>query len=131
MVRAVFLSVVMTIVTLTATLAAASNIASAQPIDTYRARLSKQDHYNSSGEALITAAAIIRQDRANFFIFGKLDPEDEFDVYFSDKGNRARLEKMLIRGSISDKDLDSILNGTPLIRVDIHTDYVVVTVEKH
>lgn len=118
-------------VMLSAALAALSSGALAQPIDTYRARLSKQDHYNSSGDALISAATIIRQDRANFYVFGKLDPEDEYDTFFNDKANRARLEKMLSRGSVSDSDVESILNGTPLIRVDIHEEYVVVTIEEH
>ena len=118
-------------VILSAALAACSTGALAQPIDTYRARISKQDHYNSSGEALISAATIIRQDRANFYVFGKLDPEDEYDTFFNDKGNRARLEKMLSRGSISDQDIESIMKGTPLIRVDVHAEYVVVTVEEH
>lgn len=100
----------------------------AQPIDTYWARLSKQDHYNSSGVALNSAATIIRQDRANFYIFGKMDPEDESDVFFNDKANRAKLEKMLSEGSLSDRDRAIIENGTPLIRVDIHPEHVEVTV---
>lgn len=102
----------------------------AQPLDTYRARLSEKDHYNSSGTPLNSAAAIIRQDRANFYVFGKMDPEDEADTFFSDKANRARLEKMLFRGAISDDDLDVIINGTPVIRVDIFADHVEVTVEE-
>lgn len=102
----------------------------AQPIDTYRARLSERDHSNSSGISLNSAAAIIRQDRANFYVFGKIDPEDEADSFFSDKANRARLEKMLFRGALSDDDLDAIINGTPVIRVDIFADHVEVTVEE-
>lgn len=115
---------------LSAAFAVFANNALAQPIDTYKARLSKQDHYNSSGEELISAAAIIRQDRANFYVFGKIDPEDEHDNFFNNKANRARLEKMLSRGSISDSDAESIMKGTPLIRIDIHADHVVVTVEE-
>lgn len=102
----------------------------AQPLDTYRARLSEKDHYNSSGAPLNSAAAIIRQDRANFYVFGKIDPEDEADTFFSDKANRARLEKMLYRGALSDDDLDVLINGTPVIRVDIFPDHVEVTVEE-
>lgn len=115
---------------LSAAFAVFANNALAQPIDTYKARLSKQDHYNSSGEELISAATIIRQDRANFYVFGKIDPEDEYDNFFKDKANRARLEKMLSRGSISDSDAESIMKGTPLIRIDIHAEHVVVTVEE-
>lgn len=122
MLRALFLSV---------GLMAVSTNAWAQVIDTYRARLSNQDHYNSSGTQLNSAAAIIRQDRANFYLFGKMDPEDESDAFFNDKGNRARLEKMLSRGMLSEDDLDIIVNGRPVIRVDIHQDHVEVTVEEH
>ncbi len=102
----------------------------AQPLETYRARLSKNDHRNSSGEQLTSAAAIIRQDRANFYLFAAMDPEDEADTFFSDKANRARLEKMLIRGNLSDEALKTIINSTPLVRVDIHQDHVDVTIEE-
>ena len=35
-------------------------------VESYTARLSERDHYNSNGQRLLSAAAIIRQDRANF-----------------------------------------------------------------
>jgi hypothetical protein len=38
--------------------------------------LSEQDHLNSNEQRLTTAAAIIRQDRANFHRFGLRDPAD-------------------------------------------------------
>lgn len=60
-----------------------------QLIGSYVARLSETDHFNSSGQRLTSAAAIIRQDRANFHRFGIKDPEDEGDAFFADEGNRA------------------------------------------
>lgn len=114
---------------ITVALITCSSAVSAQHLDSYRARLSEKDHYNSSGTALNSAAAIIRQDRANFYVFGHMDPEDEADTFFNNKTNRARLEKMLTRGNLSDDDLNSIINSTPVIRVDIHQDHVEVTVE--
>src|SRR6266566_2501528 len=66
-----------------------------QLVESYSARLSPRDHYNSNGERLRSAAAIIRQDRANFYVYGLRDNEDEPDPYFSSKVNRARLEQML------------------------------------
>src|SRR5579864_8133733 len=75
--------------------------AQSEPLETYVARLSAQDHYNSYGERLRTAAGIIRQDRANYYQFGKRDPEDTPDRFFSRFANRARVEQMLLRGAIS------------------------------
>lgn len=39
-------------------------------IESYIALLSDADHFNSSGQRLTSAAAIIRQDRANYHLFG-------------------------------------------------------------
>jgi hypothetical protein len=109
---------------------AAGSVALAQspPLETYVARLSVQDHYNSNGVRLTTAAAIIRQDRANYYEFGKRDPEDTPDAFFSSKENRARLEQMLLHGAISRETNDEIVNGTPLIVVKVWNDFVDVAV---
>jgi hypothetical protein len=98
------------------------------PLETYVARLSEQDHFNSYGERLTTAAAIIRQDRANYYEFGKRDPEDTPDAFFSSKTNRARLEQMLLHGTISRETNDEIVNGTPLIVVKVWNNFVDVDV---
>jgi hypothetical protein len=63
--------------------------------ETYYARLSGADHFNSRGQRLKSAAAIIRQDRANYHRFNVRDDEDTGDSYFSSKSNRAALERML------------------------------------
>jgi hypothetical protein len=89
-------------------------------IESYNARLSARDHFNSNGERLRSAAAIIRQDRANFYVYGLRDSEDEPDSYFSNKGNRARLEEMLENGRTTPDAISRVVNGTPLIRVDIY-----------
>ena len=44
-------------------LAASASLAVARPLETYVARLSAADHFNSNGERLTSIAAIIRQDR--------------------------------------------------------------------
>jgi hypothetical protein len=97
-------------------------------VETYTARLSARDHYNSNGQRLRSAAAIIRQDRANFYVYGLRDSEDEPDPYFSSKSNRARLEEMLENGRSTPDAIDRIVNGTPLIRVDIYATGINVTV---
>lgn len=112
--------------------AASVPAAAAELIGSYNAYLSRADHYNSQGERLTTAAAIIRQDRANFHKFGVQDPQDESDSYFDNVNNRAVLERMLNDGTSDPGVLSRIVNGNVMIHVDIyrsrhHGDYVVVT----
>ncbi|WP_379069538.1 hypothetical protein ACHMW4_03585 [Mesorhizobium sp. UC22_110] len=109
-------------------LAVPPSAAFAQQIESYVARLSAADHFNSNGERLTSVAAIIRQDRANLYVYGKGDPEDETDSFFSDKGNRAKLENMLNRGTASKASRQAIVNGTPMIRVKVHPDFIDVEV---
>lgn len=90
--------------------------------ESYVTRLSTRDHFNSSGERLDSAAAIIRQDRANFHKFGKRDGEDEADSFFSSARNRELLEKLLERGSADKGAIRSIMTGTPLVRVQVFTN---------
>src|SRR3984957_4211927 len=97
-------------------------------VETYTTRLSPRDHYNSNGQRLQSAAAIIRQDRANYYVYGQRDPEDEPDSYFSSKGNRAGLEQLLDNGRATPDAIYRIVNGTPLIRVDIYVTGIIVTI---
>ena len=121
-----------TLLALGLVLAAATPAAAADLIGSYNAYLSRADHYNSQGERLTSAAAIIRQDRANFHKFGIQDDQDESDNYFDDVNNRAVLERMLSDGSSDPGVLSRIVNSNVMIHVDIyrsnhHGDYVVVT----
>lgn len=89
-------------------------------MESYIARLSTDDHFNSRGERLTSAAAIIRQDRANFHKFGIRDPEDTDDNFFTSAENRAALERFLKRGVTTKAAYREIVNGTPLIKVEIY-----------
>ena len=100
-----------------------------QPIETYYAELGRWDHFNSNGQRLRSAAAIIRQDRANYHKFHRRDVGDTGDRFFDDAGNRARLEAMLNAGHADPGVVDTIINSTPIIRVDIYPNYIDVTVE--
>jgi hypothetical protein len=91
-------------------------------VESYTAFLSEADHFNSNGQRLTSAAAIIRQDRANFHRFGRGDPGDEGDRFFASIDNRAAMERMLERGRSSPGAINAIVNRTPLIRVDIYRD---------
>ena len=121
-----------TLLALGLVLVAATPAAAAELIGSYNAFLSRADHYNSQGERLTSAAAIIRQDRANFHKFGIQDDQDESDNYFDNVNNRAVLEQMLSDGTSDPGVLRRIVNSNVMIHVDIyrshhHGDYVVVT----
>lgn len=101
--------------------------------ESYVAFLSERDHFNSNGERLKSAAAIIRQDRANFHKFGLRDKGDEGDQFFANARNREILERLLSRGTSSPGALARIVNGTPTILVKIYRtdsgdDYINVTI---
>lgn len=89
-------------------------------VESYVARLSPNDHFNSRGQRLTKPAEIIRQDRANFHEFGKADSEDESDRFFANKANRETLQRLLQQGRTTSSAYNTIVNGNPLIRVDIY-----------
>ncbi|MBS0602279.1 hypothetical protein [Plasticicumulans sp.] len=95
-----------------------------EPLEAYIARLSAADHYNSSGERLRSAAAIIRQDRANLHRYGVRDPEDETDRFFAAADNRARLERLLADGFLDRTTERIIVEDTPLVRVEVWPNHV-------
>lgn len=101
-------------------------------VESYVARLGANDHFNSSGGRLTSPALIIRQDRANFHKFGLRDPEDQSDSFFRNANNRELLEQFLARGRTTPGAYRMIVNGQPLIRVNIYRtrggDYVDVDV---
>lgn len=98
-------------------------------LDSYCAELSARDHFNSNGQRLTTAAAIIRQDRANYHRFRRRDPGDEGDSFFRNSANRARLEALIAGGDSEPSALRRIVNGEPRICVDIYDDFVNITVD--
>ena len=80
------------------------------------------------------AAAIIRQDRANFHKFGKRDKGDESDTFFANARNREILERFLNRGRSTASALNAIINGTPVVivriyRADSGENYINVSVQ--
>jgi hypothetical protein len=90
-----------------------------QLLENYQAFLSERDHFNSRGQRLMTAAAIIRQDRANYHRFGLKDQDDESDEFFATIGNRSALERLLEYGRAEPGVISSIVNETPLVRVEV------------
>ncbi|MEQ8658734.1 MAG: hypothetical protein RIC24_15645 [Hyphomicrobiales bacterium] len=86
----------------------------------YTTRISAQDKVNSRGDRLETAAAILRQDRANFHLFDQPDAEDEGDDVFHDRHERGRFERLMSRGVVRPDTARAIINGTPLVRVTVY-----------
>ena len=99
-----------------------------QLLDSYTAYIGIEDLHNSKGARLTQPWQVLRQDRANFHKFGIRDPEDESDGFFSNKGNRALLEKMLRKGKTPGWVYDAIVNDTPLIQVTVYNDFVEVAI---
>jgi hypothetical protein len=95
-----------------------------EPIDTYTAKLSSEDHFNSDGGRLKSVADIIRQDRANYHKFNIRDAEDQGDSFFGDKDSRERIPKMLKNGHIDKVAQNSILNGSPVVTVSIYRNHI-------
>ena len=89
----------------------------------YTAKISNQDHYNSSGNKITKAEYIIQQDRANYHKFHKRDSQDEDDNYFYKKENRFKIYKMIQNaGGLSSSIKNKILNGNPIIKVTVKDD---------
>jgi hypothetical protein len=114
-------------------LASFLGIGSAQAGDdmlgSYVARISDRDHHASDGYELSSAAQMVRQDRANWHKFHRRDADDQGDDWFNSNDDRAYLERMLKRsGAMSSSTRNAIVNGEPLIQVDVYSDSVRVSI---
>ncbi|TWF53315.1 hypothetical protein [Neorhizobium alkalisoli] len=89
-------------------------------IESYRAYIGRDDLFNSSGVRLTKPWQIIRQDRANFYVYGIRDRDDEADTFFADAANRQALEVMLRNGSMSGEAARMIVQGGVWIDVEIY-----------
>ena len=97
----------------------------------YTTRISEADKYNSSGGSLKSSgysnkavASILRQDRANFYLFNKADAEDETDCAFHSKANRATMQRFLSAGNIPTYAKKIIVNDYPLIHVKVYRQHI-------
>ncbi len=98
-------------------------------LGSYVARISERDHHASDGYALSSAAQMIRQDRANWHKFHRRDADDQSDGWFRSNDARADLERMLKRNdAMSSSTKRAIVNGEPLIQVDVYSDSVHVSI---
>ncbi len=89
------------------------------PSITYRARLSSNDHVNSSGTSLKSVMDILRQDRVNYHRDTHRDAEDSDDGQFSTPAARATLAAMPVQVLGGARAEASILKGSPVVDVTI------------
>jgi len=98
-------------------------------LGSYVARISARDHRASDGYALDSAAQMVRQDRANWHKFHRRDRDDQGDEWFTTDDQRADLQRMLERpGAMSASTKRAIVNGEPLIQVDVYENSVRVSI---
>ncbi|GGD90246.1 hypothetical protein GCM10011390_06290 [Aureimonas endophytica] len=103
-------------------------------LDEYTAFIGRDDLYSSNGERLTKAGQVLRQDRANFHLYGIRQRGDMSDSFFESKGNRPILEGMLAAGRMSREAASAIVAGGAFVRVQIWGygntgDYIRVEVE--
>jgi hypothetical protein len=97
-------------------------LAPAAGANSYRARLSAQDHVNSNGVALKRVGDIVRQDCANVHRGTHRDAEDQVDGRFADAAQREALSAMRFRVIGGATAVNRIVNGTPVVKVTIDGD---------
>ncbi|MBZ9797511.1 hypothetical protein [Mesorhizobium sp. ES1-4] len=98
-------------------------------LGSYVARISDRDHQASDGYALDSAAQMVRQDRANWHKFHRRDRDDQGDERFTTNDRRAELQRLLERpGAMSSSTKRAIINGEPLIQVDVYENSVRVSI---
>ncbi|WP_066802185.1 hypothetical protein [Moraxella oblonga] len=106
-----------------------TNLTFAQYLCTYEAHITNSDKINSSGKNLATgntkasAAAILQQDRADFWN-GVSDETGEADCYFDSKANRQTMSQKLSRGSISQTTINRIVNKGGYFTVDVYSTHI-------
>jgi len=93
---------------------------SAGLIDGYRAYISRDDLFNSSGVRLNQPWQVIRQDRANFHMYGIRDRGDQSDTFFAEPANRQALEVLLANGSMTSDAANMIIRGDVWVDVRIY-----------
>lgn len=85
----------------------------------YCAHLGDSDHVNSKGARLADAAAILRQDRANFHSFGLRDYGDQTDERFATSEARSAIPDLLRAGRNDPAVLRAIVAGTPDVCIEV------------
>lgn len=97
----------------------------ARPEFIYRARLGPRDHRTGRGAKIRHAEDIVLRDRINYH-GDQRDAGDEPDPLLNDAHTRRKLRTLLTR-ALSKSLRKRIIDGTPLIEVQVWADYATVT----
>lgn len=89
-------------------------------LGSYNAYIGKADLYNSRGERLTRPWQVLRQDRANFHMYGIRQKGDEDDDFFDSVENRAAFEFMVEHGRMDREAARAILRGGATVSVEIY-----------
>lgn len=97
----------------------------------YRAKLGSGDHFNSQGERLDKVTDVLRQDRSNYHR-GKGDDEDGPDGVFSTLAAREAMDaKRVVPVGVGEAAFrEAVVNGTPLVEVEVTSDALKVKILK-
>ena len=90
-----------------------SSIFAYDGITYYGAEITQSDRYNSNGQRLSSVREILRQDRANYYVYGTSSRLDQPDGYFKSKSNRGIFDRAKI--TISPSLASSIISGGPVL----------------
>lgn len=107
-----------------------SSLFASEFLCSYTAQISESDKYNSSGKHLAvtytkaTVAGILRQDRANFYVYGIRDAHDTEDCTMSSKSQRAIFEKLLNNSDIPQSFIRKVIDGNPIIDIRLHKNHI-------
>jgi hypothetical protein len=89
-------------------------------IEAYSAYIGEDDLFNSKGVRLTQPWQVLRQDRANVHRFGISQNGDSTDSFFGSSRNRAIMERMVQKGSISSSARRRLLDGGASVSVNIY-----------
>jgi hypothetical protein len=106
---------------------AASPEVTEKPVTSYRARISKRDHFNSKGDNLaripnIKLQDFLQQDRYNLYRKNLRDPDDEFSN--RDYGQLAGMFENDLTADTSPACFEAVLHGEPLLEVLIYRNAI-------
>lgn len=85
----------------------------------YKTTLGPADHVSSNGSQLTTVADMLRQDRANVHLRGKLDAGDQADGFFANKEARSLFEQARVQ---IDNELQRRILSGQAVTVEAHCD---------
>lgn len=96
----------------------------------YTTQISEHNKRNSSGVWLAkgynkqSVAAILRQDRADYYQFNVRDDYDTADCVMHSKQQRAVFEKLLNNSKISNEFIRAVVDGYPVIDIDLYQNHI-------